>query len=346
MIQGIMLQTVTQFVTSPYIIWFPIVMIAALAIIGVLAMMYMLSTFAGRGDLRAWSRVKIYEILLSVVLVLLFFALAVTLFGFDFKGLFGSVGLLPTACKDASVATDLFSVAMCNLHQFNNNILTLNFMTYYAGLSATFVPSLKINGTALIEHLTLIQGIGVDDTLVPIPAFVNNFLGYLIDIMYSAYVLSQVQLLLLGASLLLFSLFMAIGLIARIFVITRSFGGSMIALGAGLGVVYPLLVCMTYGYVNVGMDYNAGIFVTSTMSLAITTLIVSMVPFFSGAVLPMGVAAFQQWLSGVLTYFGLAAAGLLFVPFLNFAIVDVFVIDFSKAIGEKVDFMKLLTNVI
>ena len=45
-------------------------------------------------------------------------------------------------------------------------------------------------------------------------------------------------------------------------------------------------------------------------------------------------------------YAGLAGAGLLLIPFVNFLIIDVFIIDFSKVIGEKMDFMKILTGII
>jgi len=44
--------------------------------------------------------------------------------------------------------------------------------------------------------------------------------------------------------------------------------------------------------------------------------------------------------------FGLAIAGLTFIPFLNFTIVDAFIVDFSRAIGEKIDFMTLLLGII
>ena len=34
------------------------------------------------------------------------------------------------------------------------------------------------------------------------------------------------------------------------------------------------------------------------------------------------------------------------IPFLNFIIVDVFVIDFSQAVGERMDFLRLFTALV
>ncbi|EQD57918.1 hypothetical protein B2A_04611, partial [mine drainage metagenome] len=39
-------------------------------------------------------------------------------------------------------------------------------------------------------------------------------------------------------------------------------------------------------------------------------------------------------------------AGLTFIPFLNFTILDAFIVDFSKVMGEKVSFMALLSNLV
>jgi len=203
-------------------------------------------------------------------------------------------------------------------------------------------------------------GVGIGGLVNPVPAAINSSLGWLIDIVFGAYVLSQVQLLLLGGALLLFSLFLGVGLIARIFVITRSFGGAMIALGVGLGIIYPLMVCLTYGFVNVGMEQSWGVATSPAAALASATVysqILSIITSISPLFNPLGVlglsgsisaatAALQAWFMGLINYCGFAGAGLILVPFLNFLIVDVFVIDFSQAIGERMDFMRLLTGMV
>ena len=66
-------------------------------------------------------------------------------------------------------------------------------------------------------------------------------------------------------------------------------------------------------------------------------LLLSLLPLIGGS----GFAA-GPWV------FAIAAvvAGLTFIPFLNFTIVDAFIVDFSKAIGERLDFMSLLIGVV
>ena len=55
-----------------------------------------------------------------------------------------------------------------------------------------------------------------------LPAMTSyKYLGVVLDALYSAVLLNQIQLILLSSSALLFSIFMVIGLIARAFSITR-----------------------------------------------------------------------------------------------------------------------------
>ena len=341
--KGIMMQGVAGYLTSPYLVWFPVAVAAATAVIGIIAIMYMLSTFAGRNDLKVWARAKIYEVLMSIVLILIFMAIVTLIASIDFEQVFGAANLVPSQCQALpDGATDLFTLSVCNMYQFNNNVVSLAGVVYGAGVALSFMPTLSLN-------LEPVVGVGVGGVVNPAPAALNSSLGWLIDIVFGAYVLSQVQLLLLAGALLLFSLFMGIGLISRIFVITRSFGGAMIALGVGLGIIYPLMVCLTYGYVNVGMNAvnNPGspyavVYGATQGILGGALLIASSIV----SVPASATAAFQGWFMNLLTYSGLAGAGLILVPAINFLIVDVFVIDFSQAIGERMDFMRLLTGMV
>jgi hypothetical protein len=346
----ILLYSIASFVTSPYIVWFPVVMAGALAIAAIIAMVYMLSSSMGREDIRVQAKMKLYEIAISMVIIFAFLAIATLVTTQNFEIPLAQAGLVPSGCVNA---VDMFSLAVCNLHEFNNNVLNLTSLTYWAGVSFSFVPELKFNGTMLFT----IPDFGPMAKLPLMPTANDTFIGYLLPILYGAFMLSQVELLLLEASLILFSLFMAIGLIARIFVVTRSFGGSMIALAVGLGIIYPLLACITYGYVNVGMEANNSIFTglggyepyliiigltAASMSAVLTILPAIVVGIF-------GLGSFLSnsgWVVSLIFYIGLAAAGLFLIPFINFMIIDVFVIDFSKAIGEKIDFMTLLTGLV
>ncbi len=241
-----------------------------------------------------------------------------------------------------NTATDFFTLAVCNMYQFNQGVANLVGVVYELGAVSAMVPQVKLNLVVISTSFN------------PISPGLTSFLGYLVDIIFAAFVLSQVQLLLLAASLLLFSLFLGMGLIARIFSVTRSFGGAMIALGVGLGIIYPMLVCLTYGYINVRLDQtSAGVMGTAfgIPGTGIFTLAGGMIPnvilFFIGSLVNFTPSsAVQSWLIGLLTYGGLAGAGLIFIPFLNFIIVDIFMIDFSQAIGERMDFLKLFTSLV
>ena len=119
--------------------------------------------------------------------------------------------------------------------------------------------------------------------------------------------------------------------IARAFGFTRSFGGTMIALGLGLGFVFPLVMSITYGYLDmqiIQLGCAAG------LGGCTGTLFSSMVSAFAGLITGSGLLLNGSWI------YQLAAlgAGLTFIPFLNFTLVETFVADFSKAIGEKLDF--------
>lgn len=333
------MQGIAGYITSPYAVWFPFALAGAAAVIGIIAMIYMLSTFTGRQDLRVWARVKIYEVLMAIVLILVFFAIVALLTSLNFEQIFASAGLVPAACgPPLNKATDFFTLSVCDMHQFNQDVSDLAGAVYYLGVASSMVPQIDVQvGLPIVGSLK--------SSFNPIQPGFSSFLGYLVDIIFAAYVLSQVQLLLLAAALLLFSLFLGIGLIARIFAVTRSFGGAMIALGVGLGIVYPILICLTYGYVNVGLDAIStsvgGIFVNLAGGIS-EALRVMLGGFLSSSV----PAASQTLLVALLTYGGLVGAGLIFVPFLNLIIVDVFVIDFSQAIGERMDFLRLFTALV
>jgi hypothetical protein len=336
--------SIASYITSPLVLWFPIVVLAAVAMIGVLAAMYMLGQFAGRESMRVWAKVKIYEILLSLLTVILFLFLVSFIFSLNFQQIFGSVGLVPQECMPPSLtATDFFSLAICNMHQFNQQLLNLNGLIYYISLRLSMVPQLTINASALVDYFTSIPGLGGSITFQPPSAF-DTFMGYGLDVLYFAFVLTQVQLLLLAASLLLFSLFMSIGLISRMFVITRSFGGAMVAFGIGLGILFPLMVNLTYGFINVGLDANSSIFTATSLAIMVTGILgIALVFLFATSPLS---GPFIVLLQSFLTFAGLIAVGLTVIPIINFLVIDSFIIDFSQAVGERMSFMSLLTNLI
>lgn len=350
------------YITSPFGIWFPVVILGTIAIIGVIAMIYMFSRFAGSNQVAVWARAKMYDVFLSLILIFIFLFVTSFIFTINFQGAYGLANLVPPACQSPALpATDIFSLAICNIYQFNSNVANINNFIYIAALRSSFVPAITINGTALIQDISDIEGVGGSAEL-QIPTAMASATGDALDLLYTMFVLSQVQLLLLSSSLLFFSLFMSIGLIARLFVITRSFGGALIALAIGLGIIYPVIVSFTYGFVNVaiaqdsnicanvaGLQVCQNIYGASEMTVAvggILGMVGGILINAAGPSIPYVGSAFNLWLNGFIKIVGLDVIGLAIIPFLTFIILDVFILDFSQAVGERMDFMSLLGNII
>jgi hypothetical protein len=180
-------------------------------------------------------------------------------------------------------------------------------------------------------------------------------------VLFLLFAVNQMQMLLLSSALLIFSTFMAIGLIARLFGITRSFGGAMIAFALGVGVLYPLMVCLTYGFLNTGLQEVVSSYCLPAIgcllkveqwSLLIFSFLSMLIYLMLGMTCPTVQAActiqtyLPQLLGQLVTYGGIMSIGLTLVPFFNFLIVDTFIVDFSRAFGERMDLLSLLGNLI
>jgi hypothetical protein len=336
--------TAADYLTSINAAWLGIVTIAALFVIGIITMIYLISIFIGREGMRVWAKVKIYEILLSFILIIVFLFISQLIFSINFQDLYTAAGVAPAACLAGTGTNwDLFSMALCNMQQFNQYILDLNRLIYYIALRLSFFPLIKFDATSLIESTTGIEGLGGAMTLAP-PSTFDTFAGTALQFLYAAFVLSQVQMLFLASSLLFFSVLMAIGLIARMFNVTKSFGGAMIAFAIALGLLYPLLVGFTYGYINVQLDKYSFIFDVLATATALTDILLPLLAFIF--VSSGGVPGLNGFLVPFMQFGANALIGLTIVPFLNFIILDVFIIDFSKAVKERMSFLSLLTSII
>jgi hypothetical protein len=337
------MQTAAGYLTSINAAWLGIVMVAALFTISVIAIIYVISTFIGREGTRVWAKVKIYEILLSLILVIAFLFISQLIFSINFQQLYISANVAPAACSGSSTLTDLFSMALCDMHQFNEYILEFNRLLYYIALRLAFVPQITVNMSSLVQSATGITNLGGTMVIAPPSAF-DTFTGTLLQFLYGAFVISQVQMLLLGSSLLLFSVLMGIGLTARMFGVTKTFGGAMIALAIALGILYPLLVGFTYGYIDVQLDMYNIIFTLFGDATIFTGILAPILVFI------FSTSSFGGTINGFIVPFmkfgADAIIGLTIIPFLNFIILDVFVVDFSRAVGERMSFLSLLTRII
>jgi hypothetical protein len=338
--------------------WFGVSLVVALAVIMVAAVLYMIAPILNSNAMQQWSRFQIYEALLSVALIILFLGVVKLLFLNPQQG-FASASLVPQGC---TATNTIYQLSTCDLAQFNTAGYTLAEYIWAFSLIKGFIPNSNIAFQPVKQ-----EGDGLEFSVtVPniLDAGNSKVLSYVMGAVLGFLLLSQIQLVVLSSSLLLLSFFFSVGLIARVFGISRSFGGAMIAFGIGLGIIYPLLVSITYGYIDVSA--NTWCLSSLTLSLACAGSWSFSTVFFSTFVSPFSafatlfaagpsvgtaIAAFTP--STLLTAFstvfneiGYLLAGLIVMPIINILIVDVFVIDFSRAVGEQMSFSMLFKSVV
>jgi hypothetical protein len=337
------------FLTSPYTSWAPVVIAIAIMMIGVLALMYMLAPLTGKNNIKEWTKVKIFDVLLGIVLIMIFAVFSTTICSVNVAGAYKSAGLMATSCNGAPNVNNLYSVALCNVFQFNNDTrVYMNNIVFGGMMASSFLPEVELS-----VHMPEMPGLGIAAKIAP-SISLTSALSDTLEVTYLLEMLNQVQIYLLGIAPLIFALFMAIGLISRLFGVTRSFGGAMIAFAIGIGFVYPLLASVTYGFLTNTMN-NITVNIVSSFWLAIKTATFNLFKaLLDGMLIQLGSTPTTTLFgTGVLIpiyqiieYYGIIAVGLLFIPFINFIILDAFIRDFSSAIGERMDFMSLLTRMI
>ncbi|MEM0149491.1 MAG: hypothetical protein QXW10_01185 [Candidatus Micrarchaeaceae archaeon] len=328
-----------SFVTSFIPPWYDIAIIAVLIVMMIAALIYAASYALDSPNGRSWARVQIYEALIGILLIAIFFGLYSMMFLNPGPSLSG-VKLLPNTCTGAASST-IFNVSACDMGSFisisKGYFGLLYGVSYIAGLSPGF--GVKVNVPPDSDG----QGFSIKlDSIFPMSA--EELLGMAFNALLFMILLNEVQLVLLSGAIFFIALFMAIGLIAWVFGISRSFGGAMIAFGLGLGIVFPLLVSVTYGFIDT--QILASLSNPTSLAGALTAI------FALGPTLVIGLFAtyltgsFSPVLGTLMLQYGYVIAGLTFIPFLNFAILDAFIVDFSKVMGERVSFMALLSNLV
>jgi len=317
-------------VTSPVINMSLVIIIVSLVIV-VAAFVYILASIINSHNAKNWAKIQIYEALLSVLLIIIFIGIFY-IFLINPSSSYNSAGLLPPECNTASINT-MFNLSACDIGTFSNNAMGYFEIISVLGLVAGESPGGSISYTPA----TFIS-VSITATLGSVlPDGMESMLGTIMSGLLFLLVLNNLQLILISGSILFLTFFITIGLFARLFGITRTFGGAMIAFGVGLGVIYPLLISITYGFVDSNMLVPSVTNVAGLLAAAIPSFIAFAVTGLSSAfILP------PQLTLGL----GYVVAGLTFIPFLNFIILDAFIVDFSRAIGEKVSFMALLSNFI
>ncbi|MCL5440590.1 MAG: hypothetical protein M1448_01750 [Candidatus Marsarchaeota archaeon] len=330
--------------------------VMVLAVISASAMAYGLGNIINRASVKEWSKSQIYEALLSLALLVLF-AGFLHLFLINPIHAFSTLRLVPNSCSSSSAAppTNIFELSACDLSSFNNNAFNAYGGLFWLTFLSSSVPGVEIkispfgispsaSGGVPISGSDF-GGITLSTETDLVPTSADQFFSFAFSILLFAIALNQVQMILLSSSMLFLYLFITIGLVARIFGFSRGFGGVMIALGLGLGFVYPLLVSITYGFINVQLQsFGAGL---PFFAQGINSF--SMAVYFIKLLLGFVESLFTSTLSinpNVMGMVGDLIIGLTLIPIMNFVILDTFIMDFSASIGERLNFMSLLTGFI
>ena len=384
-------QTIAQsFPINPFN-WVGFAVLGALLTIAAAAIIYMLAPILEARGLKQWAIFQIYEAALSIALVFLFLGI-LSMFFINPQTSFQKAGIVPQACAVSTVNT-IFTMASCNMAQFNSAAFNFVYDVYAISTLQAISPSYNVtvdlnpknpqsitiefalpNIFSAISGEYFSEGPGIANVF----STLNSGMFLILNQVFDGFiVLSQLQLIVVSGSLLFFAFFMTLGLIARVFGFSRSFGGSMIALGLGIGLVYPMMVAISYGFIDAqpvqqclasaGCAYSggaalaggaliAGAVPTTAFAgiMAIQSLYGLMPAIGIGALglgaLTAGAAVNAQSIGSALsTLFnivGYLLAGLTVVPVINLLVVDIFVIDFSQAFGTKISFQEMFSRLI
>jgi len=334
------LNSINSFLTAPYTAWFPITLIAATLIIFILAVIYLFAPLMGREDIRRNIGIMIYQTLFGIVLIMAFGIFATWLCSFNAESLLQNLNLI-LATSIAPQNANLYETALYDLYLFTNygalaNTNTFSFLLY-AALNIGPKFGIGINAPGIKDLGVSVEGAFTASSVL------GSYFGYMNQAIGWLFIINDLQFIIISAAPIIFAIFVSIGLIARIFGFSRNFGGSLIALGVGIGFVYPLMVSITYGFINVAYSQlHNSIFAitTSTFGTEIQSALVSVL---KGKALTK---AILSAIYSIINLFGFTATASLILPILNFVVVNTFVIDFSQAFGERLDFMSLLTNIV
>lgn len=344
-------------------IWFPIVMLASLVIITIVAVVYQLSPLLGRNDIKVWARAKIYDSLITIIFALIFLSFSTLVLTFNPVGALHSAGIVPNACNpgmtSSSNVADIYGLADCEIYTFNSNAASFSEGLFILGVIGGFNPTAVVPIPETVDPATG-SGVGISFQWQTLPiVLVHQYVVPYMQAFFLTILVSQLLQLIVDSAPLLFSIFMILGLVARSFGITKSFGGAMIAFGLGLGFIYPLMVVLTYGFLDTAIQNayvagGAGFPIIANLANTILGDLFRAIPAIISDVLSSGVSgilpallsAFEPTLDPLIVYGGFMGAGLVLIPMLTLIVVDAFIVDFSKAIGERMDLFSLLTRML
>jgi len=311
---------------------FIIAIIAILSLIIIAAIVYLLSGILDKPDMRAWSRLQIYQAIATGI-ILVFFISIIVLTYINPDQVLSSANLLPPHCSSVS---DMYQAATCDLSVFNNDAWNytnaIGAVAFLLSWTGGLDIAVKISSPTIGDFTV---GTGTTSLM---PLDLETTLNTLFSALSIFFIITNILIILLAGSVFWLISFVTLGLIARAFGVTRSFGGSMISLGLGLGIVLPILVIIMYGFITVQVG-TVNIITVFENILGLSFFLIKFITIGGGSLI-------SNVLGDVLFKFAALFSGLFLIPFLIFTVLDAFIIDFSTAIGEKIDFMSMLTGLL
>jgi len=306
-------------------VWLPLGMIIAFMIIGVAVVVYMIGTAMKYQYAIAWAKTQIYEVSLSIILLAIF-SFFVFVFFINPQSSYASLGLVPDSCQ---YANNIYELATCDLGTFTQattNMFTIVFdAAIFAANSEGFSTTVASFGQQNLNFSVRLDSV--------FPTSFDKLLGMAFSALLTMILINNIQLIILSSSLLFLSFFLTLGLVARIFGVTRTFGGAMIALGLGFGLIYPILVTISYGFISAQLELPQ----LALSAACISPIVYTMLSIAGTTGCSMG---------NIIVDLGLLIAGLTFIPAINFLIVNAFITDFSRAIGEQITFTTMIEGLI
>ena len=328
------------------------ILIAAVSVLAVTAgisLVYALSKLIKNQNLGAWSKTQMYEAFISLILLIAFASFAYILF-INPTAAYSSAGLLPKSCISSA---NIYQLSVCDIGTFNSYALELNDYAIWIGYLYGFSPGIEFKYEGGIPFGAGVDNIGSVNLTVSskldslLPGSLDSLIGLGVEASIMGIAITELQMIILSGSILFLSFFISIGLISRIFGFSRSFGGGLIALGVGLGIIYPLIVTVSYGFI-VNAISNSWMSVVGSIPNFLLTLVIRLTDALTGNGL-LNIPAVGVGSAGILAPFfslfdvvGYTIVGFILIPIINFIILETFITDFSRAIGEQVGFLVLL----
>ncbi|MEW5996197.1 MAG: hypothetical protein AB1657_01225 [Candidatus Micrarchaeota archaeon] len=203
---------------------------ALLVSVGTIALLYLINRFFQNSEGMGWAKLELYEVFITVVIMIGVFAAADLACNVRASWLFPA----PSAPQDYNI----YEASNWYLDQFSSSIMDITTALYglYSGLD--MISSMTLTGRPLGVGTQVQPTGGLAATVKP--GLTNAF-----NVLVIAFIVNKVQIFLINfVSFGYLKYYLPLGLLARSFTPTRRIGGTVIAIALGFLFVYPFLTIL------------------------------------------------------------------------------------------------------